>query len=97
MLDPRRTWADPQNAASLERGKPLVRGEFVTLTLDLQPDDQIIPAGEAIGLMVFASDRDFTLWPEKGTELTLDLDATQLELPVVGGLEAWKRAVGGAQ
>ena len=23
--------------------------------------------------MVFSSDRDFTLWPEAGTELTLDL------------------------
>lgn len=89
-----RTWADPANAESLAKSKPLVKGQFVELTLALQPDDQIIPAGEAIGLMVFASDRDFTLWPEKGTELTLDLDATKLELPVVGGVDAWKRAVG---
>lgn len=66
----------------------------MTLTLDLQPDDQIIPAGEAIGLMVFASDRDHTLWPEKGTEFTLDLEGTKLELPVVGGPEAWQRACG---
>jgi len=90
-----RTWADPQNADSLSSSKALKKGEFVTLTLDLQPDDQIIAAGESIGLMVFASDRDFTLWPDKGTELTLDLDATKLELPVVGGAEAWQRATGG--
>ena len=35
--------------------------------------------------MIFSSDRDFTLWPEPGTELTVDLAATKLELPIVGG------------
>jgi nitronate monooxygenase len=34
--------------------------------------------------MIFSSDREFTLWPEPGTKLTVDLDATSLELPVVG-------------
>ena len=41
--------------------------------------------------MVFSSDRDFTLWPSPGTELTLDLDGSWLELPVVGGVEALKQ------
>jgi len=88
-----RGWADPQNHGSLTaggnyasfaRGEPLVPGEFYTLTFDLEPDDQIIPAGKRIGLMIFSSDRDFTLWPQPGTELTIDLDGTSLELPVVG-------------
>ena len=35
--------------------------------------------------MIFSSDRDFTLWPAPGTELTIDLDRTSLRLPVVGG------------
>ena len=47
-----------------------------------------------IGLMLFSSDRDFTLWPPKGTKLTIDLDATSLVLPVVGGAEAFERATG---
>ncbi|HSG01218.1 MAG TPA: Xaa-Pro dipeptidyl-peptidase, partial [Vicinamibacterales bacterium] len=89
-----RGWADPQNHGSLTaggnyasfaRGEPLVPGEFYTLTFDLEPDDQIIPAGKRIGLMIFSSDRDFTLWPQPGTELTIDLDGTSLDLPVVGG------------
>jgi X-Pro dipeptidyl-peptidase len=89
-----RGWADPQNAASLTKGghyqsmrpgQPLKPGEFVTLTFDLQPDDQIIPAGKRIALMIFSSDRDFTLWPTAGTKLTVDLSATRLTLPVVGG------------
>ena len=64
------------------------------MTFDLQPDDQIIPAGKRIGLMIFSSDRDFTLWPKPGTELTIDLDGTRLQLPVVGGAARFKAATG---
>jgi X-Pro dipeptidyl-peptidase len=56
-----RGWADPQNHASLERGEPLEPGRFYDLAFDLQPDDQVIPKGKQIGLMLFSSDRDFTL------------------------------------
>jgi X-Pro dipeptidyl-peptidase len=89
-----RGWADPQNAASLIKGgsyssmaagKPLRPGEFRTMTFDLQPDDQIVPAGQQIGLMILSSDKEFTLWPKAGTRLTVDLAATRLRLPVVGG------------
>ena len=44
--------------------------------------------------MIFSSDRDFTLWPKPGTELTIDLDGTTLQLPVVGGAAAFARATG---
>ena len=88
-----RGWADPQNHRSLTESEPLVPGSYYTVSFDLQPDDQIIPAGQRIGWMIFSSDRDFTLWPEPGTELTIDLDASFLDLPVVGGLAAFQRAV----
>ncbi len=80
-----RGWADPQNHGSLTESEPLVPGEFYELRFDLQPDDQVIAEGQRIGLMIMSTDRDFTLWPDPGTELTVDLDATTLELPVVGG------------
>ena len=89
-----RGWADPQNHASLTAGEPLEPGRYYELSFDLQPDDQVIPAGKRIGLMIFSSDRDFTLWPEPGTELAVDLDATSLTLPVVGGAAALRRAAG---
>lgn len=92
-----RGWADPQNHASLTESEPLVPGEFYELTFELEPDDQIIPAGQQIGLMIFSSDRDFTLWPEPGTELTVDLDQTSLELPVVGGTDAYQSATNEAK
>jgi X-Pro dipeptidyl-peptidase len=38
--------------------------------------------------MILSSDRDFTLWPKAGTRLTVDLGATRLRLPVVGGGKA---------
>ncbi|MTI89056.1 MAG: Xaa-Pro dipeptidyl-peptidase [Balneolaceae bacterium] len=83
-----RGWADPQNHQSLTESEPLEPGTFYTFTFDLQPDDQVIPAGQQIGLMIFSSDKDFTLRPEPGTELTIDLDATTLSLPIVGGKKA---------
>ncbi|MBK8100284.1 MAG: Xaa-Pro dipeptidyl-peptidase [Planctomycetes bacterium] len=90
-----RGWADPQNAESERVSKPLTPGQFVAFTFDLQPDDQVIPVGDKIALMIFSSDRDFTLWPKAGTELTVDLDATTLELPVVDGAAAFGKATGG--
>lgn len=97
-----RGWADPQNHRSLQnggnyasmtRGEPLEPGRFVTLTFDLQPDDQVIPAGKRIGFMIFSSDRDFTLWPSPGTEITIDLAATRLQLPIVGGAAGLEKAL----
>lgn len=81
-----RGWADLRNYRSLEKSKPLIPGKFYEMTFDLEPDDQIIPAGKQIGLMIFSSDREFTLWPEPGTKLTVDLGATSFTIPVVGGV-----------
>jgi X-Pro dipeptidyl-peptidase len=89
-----RGWADPQNYKSLIKGEPLNPGKFYKVSFALQPDDQVIPAGKQIGLMIFSSDRDFTLWPKPGTKITVDLDATMLQIPVVGGQEAFKKALG---
>jgi len=63
------------------------------LTFQLQPDDQIIPKGQQIALMIFSSDRDFTLRPDPGTRLTVDLEGTTLTLPLVGGMEAFRAAL----
>jgi X-Pro dipeptidyl-peptidase len=71
--------------ASLTKGEPLTPGTFYDVTFDLQPDDQVIPAGSQLGLMIYSSDAEFTLRPAPGTEVTVDLQGTTLELPVVGG------------
>jgi len=88
-----RQWADPQNHTSLTKGEPLVPGQFYDVSFDLEPDDQVIPAGKRIALMIFSSDREFTLWPHPGTHLTVSLPETSLVLPVVGGEAALRAAV----
>jgi X-Pro dipeptidyl-peptidase len=42
--------------------------------------------------MIFSSDQNFTLHPEPGTEITIDLSESSLSLPVVGGKSKWKAA-----
>lgn len=83
-----RGWADPQNHSSERKGKPLKPGKFYSMSFPLQPDDQIIPKGQKIALMIFSSDKEFTVWPKPGTKITVDLESTVLKLPVVGGLKA---------
>lgn len=87
-----RGWADLQNFKSLRKSEPLKPGKFYEMTFDLQPDDQVIKKGQQIGLMIFASDNEFTLLPKPGTELTVDLGSTTIQIPVVGGIEAYKKA-----
>ena len=98
-----RGWADPQNYKSLTKGgnydskragEPLTPGKFVDLTFDLEPADRMIPPGKKLALMIMSSDRDFTLWPSPGTQLTVDLSKTSIALPVVGGVERFRKIVG---
>lgn len=87
-----RGWADPQNSKGIRNGEDLIPNEFVNLSFYLQPDDHIVKKGQQIGLMIFSSDQNFTLHPEPGTEITIDLSQSSLTLPVVGGKSKWNAA-----
>ncbi|HET9454827.1 MAG TPA: Xaa-Pro dipeptidyl-peptidase [Gemmatimonadaceae bacterium] len=96
-----RGWADLQNHASLKsggnyssmaRGEPLVPGQFYDVTFDLEPDDQVIPAGKQLAIMILSSDAEFTLVPPAGARLTVDASRTSFAIPVVGGVDALTRA-----
>ena len=87
-----RGWADPQNHQSMTESEPLIPGEFYEVNFRLQPDDQIIPAGQQLGLMIFSSDKEYTLLPMPGTELKIDLQGTSMSLPIVGGADAYTKA-----
>jgi X-Pro dipeptidyl-peptidase len=88
-----RGWADLQNHKSLTESAPLKPDTFYKMTFDLQPDDQIIKKGQQIGLLIFSSDSSYTLLPEPGTKLTVDLTETKIRIPIVGGEEAFQRAI----
>jgi X-Pro dipeptidyl-peptidase len=96
-----RGWADIQNYKSLTRGgpyesmlpgEPLVPGKFYDLTFDLEPDDEFVPPGKRLAVMIMSSDREFTLWPKPGTELTVDLARSSFSIPIVGGTTALTKA-----
>ncbi|WP_371683508.1 CocE/NonD family hydrolase C-terminal non-catalytic domain-containing protein [Solirubrobacter soli] len=80
-----RGWADPQNRGGISGGAPLVPGEFVDVTFNLEPTDKVVLSGQRLALMVMSSDRLFTLKPQPGTQLSIDLAKSSLQLPVVGG------------
>lgn len=80
-----RGWTDPANRQSLYREDLLVPGEFYDVTFTMQGTDKIVRAGERLGLMIFSTDNEFSIRPQPGTELTVDLAGTSLQLPVVGG------------
>jgi X-Pro dipeptidyl-peptidase len=96
-----RGWADIQNYRSLTQGgnydskrpgEKLVPGRFYDLTFDLQPDDEFVPAGKRLAVMVMSSDREFTLWPRPGAELSIDLAHSSFSIPIVGGAAALSKA-----
>jgi len=43
-------------------------------------------------VMIMSSDREFTLWPRAGTELTVDLAHSSFTIPIVGGTTALTQA-----
>ena len=98
-----RGWADIQNYKSLTHGgnyestrpgEPLVPGKFYDLTFDLEPDDEYILPGRQLAVMIMSSDREFTLWPQAGTALMVDLAHSSFEIPIVGGKGALVHAGG---
>jgi predicted acyl esterase len=89
-----RGWVDPANRYSDWADAPLGPGQPYRIDVDLQPKDSVVPAGNRLALMVFSSDRDFTIRPAPGTQLTLDLGGSSMTLPVVGGSQALRAAIG---
>jgi predicted acyl esterase len=89
-----RGWIDPTNRNTDWADVPVRPGRLYPIDVDMQPKDTVVPAGNRLALMVLSSDRDFTIRPAAGTQLTLDLARSSLSIPVVGGTNALAGAVG---
>jgi predicted acyl esterase len=83
-----RGWIDPANRNTDWADTPVRTGRSYRIGFDMQPKDTIVPAGNRLALMVLSSDRDFTIRPRAGTQVTLDLAGSSLTLPIVGGAGA---------
>jgi predicted acyl esterase len=91
-----RGWLDPENRNSDYVSDAIAPGTFYTLKFDMQAKDAIVPAGRRLGLMVFSSDRQYTVRPAAGTQLTLDLAGSSITIPIVGGQSTLAAATGTA-
>lgn len=79
-----RGWADPQNREALDRTTPIEPGQSYPIDVAMQPDDYVFAPGHRLGVVVLSSDHDFTLRPDPGAGLQLDLARTTFSVPVVG-------------
>jgi predicted acyl esterase len=80
-----RGWIDPENRHDPAVTEAVRTGKSYKLRFDFQPKDSVIAAGRRLGVMILSSDRDYTVRPAPGTELTMDLKKSQPTLPIVGG------------
>lgn len=76
-----RGWMDPQNLNGINSSEPIIPGKDYSFTWDMQPDDYVFQAGHQIGVVLIASDYDYTIRPKAGTKLTVKL--SELTLPIV--------------
>ena len=89
-----RGWIDPENRSSPAVSQPVTPGAFSTLDFDFQPKDSVLAAGRRLGVILLSSDREHSIRPAAGTELSVDLAASSVSIPVVGGGRALALATG---
>ncbi|WP_216207960.1 Xaa-Pro dipeptidyl-peptidase [Amycolatopsis aidingensis] len=87
-----RGWTDPQNRWSEGWTTPIRTGKTYRISFELQPNDYLLQPGHKLEFVLVSSDHDFTLRPDPGTGLALDLTRTSIELPVRGGTWALRRS-----
>ncbi len=68
-----RGWMDPQNIKRIENSTAIQPGKDYTFTWDMQPDEYVFKAWHKIGVGLIASDYDYTITPEGGTKVTVQL------------------------
>ncbi|WP_132876544.1 Xaa-Pro dipeptidyl-peptidase [Tamaricihabitans halophyticus] len=88
-----RGWTDPQNRDGADRTEPIEPGESYDLSVELQPQDYVLPKGNRLEFALVSSDHDYTLRPKPGAGLAMTLNASNVTLPVVGGPAALRNAI----
>ncbi|MTH54466.1 CocE/NonD family hydrolase [Bacillus mangrovi] len=84
-----RGWMDPQNIHSPGKSKALMPGKSYTFKWDMQPDDYVFEKGHKLGVVLISSDYDYTIRPEAGTEINVDLAKSHVTLPVKNGAKGF--------
>jgi len=79
-----RGWQDAAHRSSLRFRTPLVPGRWYTITVPMQPTDQIVRKGHVLGLVLQQSDTDYAVPPPSAATVRLDLAGSRLILPLAG-------------
>lgn len=80
-----RGWLDAAHRVSLRFQTPLRPDRWYPLTIPLNSYDAVVPAGHVLGLVLGQSDPDFTNTDDQDATVRVDLAASTLTLPTVGG------------
>jgi X-Pro dipeptidyl-peptidase len=83
-----RGWTNLLNRDSRRESEPLVPGERYDVSFEANPTDHVFSAGSRLGIMLYSSDVGFTKRPPSSPDVTLYLDDSAFDVPVVGGRDA---------
>ncbi len=75
-------WTDPQNRGSWSITQPVTVGTTYDLVVRLTSTDRLLRSGDRLALVVLSTDREHTLRPPAGTQVTIDLERSELILPL---------------
>ncbi len=89
-----RGWTDPQNRHHRGHTQFVHPDVPYRVSFELQPQDYVLAAGHRLEFVVVSSDHDFTLRPDPGTGLAVDVRRTSVTVPVVGGERGLRGAFG---
>ncbi len=81
-----RGWQDAAHHVSLRFVTPLRPGRWYSVTVPMQATDQRIAAGHVLGLILQASDEEYSSPQSTGATIRMDLRGSSLTLPLVGQL-----------
>ncbi|BCY07464.1 Xaa-Pro dipeptidyl-peptidase [Actinoplanes sp. L3-i22] len=83
-----RGWQDAAHHVSLRFVTPLRPDRWYSITVPLQATDQRIAAGHTLGLILQASDNEYSTPQSTGATIQLDLRGSSLTLPLIGRVPA---------
>ena len=64
-----RGWADPQNFETMVSGQLLTPGQDYQFSFDLEPKQYLLSKGSRIGVVLAATDYNYTIRPKSGTKI----------------------------
>ncbi|MBP2328086.1 X-Pro dipeptidyl-peptidase [Kibdelosporangium banguiense] len=76
---------DLKNHSSATAGTPLVPGQSYQASWELHGKDYVVPAGHQVGLVLMANDRNYISIDQAAKALTVQLDGSSLDIPMVDG------------